>query len=235
MASTHLFVTVWALSSLCAIHGQRTGALRLVDGATDAQGRVEVFAQNEWGTVCDDNWGAEEAEVVCRQLGFTDIAASKFHALAHFGSGSGYIFLDNVHCTSMEDRLLDCSHNGLAVSDCGHWKDAGVTCACLDTPPCLKTPQNCPYFRTEIVQTDHHRCPVCRCASEELPDVIFELNEISTGMMLAVVIITFVIPVIAVIIVCILRHRQNKALKAKDAKAKEQQQQRQQQPDNMFA
>ena len=46
------------------------GSIRLVDGATALEGRVELFYSGEWGTMCDDGAGTEEAIVACRQLGY---------------------------------------------------------------------------------------------------------------------------------------------------------------------
>ena len=45
------------------------GKVRLVDGADDFEGRVEVCLFEKWGTVCDHSWSTAHAEVVCRQLG----------------------------------------------------------------------------------------------------------------------------------------------------------------------
>ena len=49
------------------------GAIRLVGGITEREGRVEICLQNQWGTVCDNGWGGSDSRVVCRQLGFDAI------------------------------------------------------------------------------------------------------------------------------------------------------------------
>ena len=58
--------------------------IRLVDGDSENEGRVEVFFRGTWGTVCDDGFGTEDANVVCRQLGFTSGTA---YGSATYGQG----------------------------------------------------------------------------------------------------------------------------------------------------
>ena len=95
-------------------------------GTTDNEGRVEVYHNGEWGTVCDDGWDINDAAVVCRQLGYDSALAA--HVMATYGAGTGPIHYDNVDCTGAEARLESCSHSGIGVHDCTHDEDAGVAC-----------------------------------------------------------------------------------------------------------
>ncbi|XP_078733689.1 uncharacterized protein LOC144948133 [Lampetra fluviatilis] len=100
--------------------------IRLAGSNTACQGRVEVFYNGQWGTVCDDFWSPQDAKVVCRQLGcgLTAFAVS----LARFGWGSGLIWLDDVQCSGYETQLSDCSHRPWGTHNCGHNEDASVIC-----------------------------------------------------------------------------------------------------------
>ena len=101
--------------------------VRLVGGSSSAEGRVEVFHEGSWGTVCDDSWGINDATVVCRMLGYD--GATESPCCARFGQGSGSpILLDDVQCLGSENNLAECQHNGFGVHNCGHSEDAGVVC-----------------------------------------------------------------------------------------------------------
>ncbi|XP_043390773.1 deleted in malignant brain tumors 1 protein [Chelonia mydas] len=120
-------------------HGEDAGAvcsesgisevaqLRLVNGSSHCAGRVEVFHNKKWGTVCDDSWDLQDAGVVCRQLGCGTALSAP--AGAHFGQGSEHIWLANVNCTGSEVALSDCRAQPWGDSNCTHGEDAGVECS----------------------------------------------------------------------------------------------------------
>ncbi|XP_067848191.1 HHIP-like protein 1 [Heptranchias perlo] len=115
------------------------GAVRLVDehGRTD-RGRVEIYINGVWGTVCDDLWDSRSAAVVCRQLGFP--FAIKAYRRAEFGQGSGPILLDDVECEGNERSLLQCRHSDVGTTNCSHQEDAGVVCGYSEPDVTLDNP-----------------------------------------------------------------------------------------------
>ncbi|KAM5306678.1 neurotrypsin isoform 2-T2 [Glossophaga mutica] len=114
-------------------HGQRSPLgfpVRLRDGESKKEGRVEVFIGGQWGTVCDDGWTDEDAAVACRQLGYRGPARAR--GMAYFGEGGGPIHLDNVGCTGAEGSLADCVKQDVGRHNCRHSEDAGVICDYFD-------------------------------------------------------------------------------------------------------
>ena len=103
------------------------GDVRLVGGSGPHEGRLEVYRNGSWGTVCDDNWDLQDATVVCRQVGYGKAVAAVGNAA--YGEGRGPIWYDAVHCSGSEASLTQCAHRGLGVHYCDHWQDAGVICA----------------------------------------------------------------------------------------------------------
>ena len=108
-----------------ASDGASDGDVRLVGGSTEQEGRVEIYHDNEWGTVCDDRFVSDDAEVVCRQLGYT---GGEVHTRAAFGEGTGTIWMDDVQCAGSESRLADCPFGGWGLHNCRHSEDVGVSC-----------------------------------------------------------------------------------------------------------
>lgn len=100
--------------------------IRLANGPSRCQGRVEILYNGSWGTVCDDDWDIVDANVVCRQLGCGH--AITLPAAMTFGQGSGPIFLDNVDCKGWEAALSECWSHGWGIHNCYHYEDVAVVC-----------------------------------------------------------------------------------------------------------
>ncbi|KAH9493192.1 Deleted in malignant brain tumors 1 protein [Bulinus truncatus] len=112
---------------------------RLVHGGENYQGTVEVFYNNRWGTVCDDYWSDNAAQVVCSMLGYVRSGAVPV-------SGNGFksiqyndFWLDHIKCSGNETSLFDCPHLPWGEHHCGSSEQAGVRC----TPVCQSSFWKC--------------------------------------------------------------------------------------------
>ncbi|XP_071959550.1 scavenger receptor cysteine-rich type 1 protein M130-like [Antedon mediterranea] len=105
--------------------------IRLTGGPSDNEGRLEVYHNGEWGTVCDDSWNSPDAQVVCRELGF---GPPENYLLSDSYVGSEYqsIILDEVQCDGDEARLYMCTYNTIRSHDCSHSEDVSLACSEVD-------------------------------------------------------------------------------------------------------
>ncbi|XP_019858826.1 PREDICTED: bone morphogenetic protein 1-like, partial [Amphimedon queenslandica] len=101
-------------------------ALRLVGGRGSFEGRVEVFWNGQWGTVCDDSFGRNDGRVICKYMGFPDVVAT-YHR-ARFGQGTGPIVMDDLRCAGNEYSPFACPMRTIGTHNCHHSEDASVMC-----------------------------------------------------------------------------------------------------------
>ncbi|XP_039242048.1 LOW QUALITY PROTEIN: scavenger receptor cysteine-rich type 1 protein M130-like [Pipra filicauda] len=114
-------------AELCRCPGAEAVELRLVDGGGPCSGRVEVKLRGHWGSVADDNWDMDDAEVVCQQLGCGS-AAGAYSSRDRFRAGTGPINLAVVDCNGEEATLWDCKIRGWGPYSGPHDYDTAVIC-----------------------------------------------------------------------------------------------------------
>ncbi|XP_050720144.1 uncharacterized protein LOC127000445 isoform X2 [Eriocheir sinensis] len=103
-------------------------AVRLVNGSSPNEGRVEVRAFGRWGAVCDDMWGMLEGDVVCQSLGF-HLGAREVFLNSYFGSGGLPYLMDDLNCKGNEATLAECDFAGWGEHDCRAAQEvSGVRC-----------------------------------------------------------------------------------------------------------
>ncbi|CAG2189330.1 unnamed protein product [Mytilus edulis] len=100
------------------------GSLRITAGYAVNAGRLEFFYNGEWGTVCDNHFDNIDATVACRQLGY---CSGIIYPADRIRDGQGAIWLNDVHCTGSESKLLHCAYNADSTR-CRHYDDVGIHC-----------------------------------------------------------------------------------------------------------
>ena len=100
--------------------------VRLLNGSSPAEGRVEVYQKGIWGTICDNSWDLNDGRVVCRMLGYSD--ALNTSCCSRYGQGRGSILLSGLRCTGSESSVFHCEHQR-TIQSCNHLNEAGVKCS----------------------------------------------------------------------------------------------------------
>lgn len=100
--------------------------MRLANGLNRCEGRVEVYYNDYWGTVCDDDWDILDAQVVCQQLDCG--VAVAMDSNSKYGQTLIPIVLDNVDCEGSETNLGHCDSLGWGVHNCYHYEDVAIKC-----------------------------------------------------------------------------------------------------------
>ena len=99
--------------------------VRLVDGPSPQEGRLEVYYNDTWGTVCDDKFTHLASRVVCHMLGYENVGQ---YIGNDYGAGNGTIWLDDVRCRGMEPNIAHCQHRAWGSNNCEHKEDVSVAC-----------------------------------------------------------------------------------------------------------
>ena len=104
-------------------------AIKLVGSSVKSAGRVEVFYQKKWGTVCNgyNTFDINTAKVLCKELGYEG-AEMVVPCCEVFGKGTGRIWLDRVACLGTEPSITMCPHSGWGNTYCSHDRDVSVIC-----------------------------------------------------------------------------------------------------------
>ncbi|XP_022809251.1 uncharacterized protein LOC111346215 [Stylophora pistillata] len=103
--------------------------VRLVDGTSYNNGRLELQYNGRWGTLCNNwkTWDISDTQVACRQLGF--LGAKRYY----YDPGSGPVMMKYVNCKGTEKSLWDCPYTWILNDpySCSHRLDVGIECDTL--------------------------------------------------------------------------------------------------------
>ena len=150
--------------NLLFVTGVPSSTVRLIGGRVPWMGRVEVFNDGRWGSVCDDYWGVNNAEVVCRSLCYDPHYAVVYQD-SLIAPGNGTIWLDDVRCSGSEAVLQNCPHAAWGTTNCEHEEDVSIACQPLEN------------LMTTALDIDQGRFPVVRCQQDSV-SACFDLADV---------------------------------------------------------
>ena len=102
-------------------------------------GRVEIYHNGQFGTICNDFYTIEPvenaAQIICNQLGYTHVdngdgvTNSDYIDATPYGRGEGIIWLDDVVCLHNVQEIANCTHAGWGNHNCGQSEYISIECS----------------------------------------------------------------------------------------------------------
>lgn len=124
LSSGGIFIT---RTLFCPLLPLETAVVRIQGSNLTHKGRVEIKQQGFWHAVCSIGWDKNDADVVCRQLGYPEAVLEVGHG--QFGVGSGPMWLTSIRCQGNETSLDQCLNAGWELEPtCADQSGAGVVC-----------------------------------------------------------------------------------------------------------
>ena len=105
-------------------------AVRLTGSKMSREGRVEVFMNGLWGSVCNSAFRRKDARVVCRMLGFPDVKYALLWPPLPNQRSNQPMWIDNLQCTGNESSIFNCGNVVYGKYHCerGRSEEIGVIC-----------------------------------------------------------------------------------------------------------
>ena len=113
----------------------------MADGSSPGDGRLEVYHNGEWGTVCagwDGGDSSRLGDLACTLLGYA-ASVTTYTTSSPFAAGSGRVWMDGLYCSGgrLLNSIADCAFRGwgrVVTAACNaHTMDVGVVCT--NQPP----------------------------------------------------------------------------------------------------
>ncbi|XP_049334466.1 antigen WC1.1 isoform X7 [Astyanax mexicanus] len=162
--------------------------IRLRGGEEICSGRLEVYHNAEWGSVCADLWDIRDAQVVCRQLGCGPALSANRRAAD--GSGGGTIWMNRVKCRGNDIHLWDCPHSLKIHTGCSH--SAGVTCADIFVTLPFSSETTTTYTTVPAQLTEKKTVPPSKIPSSNFP-YIYPVSLLVLGSVLFLALVLLVV------------------------------------------
>ena len=132
------------------------GMIRLQGGIYSNEGRVEVYCNGQWGTICDDGFDSNDALVLCKQLGYSNYTSynhlalyvyivkqtvlSVYSVVCRSGNSSQHIWMSNLACSNSFSCLGSCQRcPNNPYNLCSHSEDVTLQCSKFVTLSCIFT------------------------------------------------------------------------------------------------